>query len=592
MRFGQSNFVSNGSNPRGAGRNPILQTVTVLLRDQMTWRRLRLVAGLVMLSYLSGHLVMHALGNISFAAMQWGTQFHDFIWKSRPGTIALYGAFGAHFALALWALYKRDSFRMGVGEWIRLLLGFTILPLLIHHYAAGRYVYSQFGAVRNYDVVLTVYFGFFPWWGWRQITVLLIAWTHACLGIHFWLRARSGYRRFAPVLLAGAVLLPIVSLLGIWQGAREVLALGQADPEWLKAVVQNGHLKNPAVGGPSWNHEVWLYWLYAILVGLALTARFLRGHLQFRRGRILIRYANGRAVKVPLGWAVLDASRFGGIPHAAICGGRGRCTTCRIRVLRGFESVPSPEPSEQAALERLHAGPTVRLACQLRPRGEIVVLPLLPPGVDDDEARRRGASANNEERIVAILFVDIRRSTALVEQRMPYDVVFLLNHFFEAAAGAVVEAGGVPNQFLGDGMMAIFGRDVGPEQACSQALRAAQQIKRRVADMNRYLENELNEPLAVGIGIHAGSAILGELGYREHFLQTAIGDTVHVAARLQELTKEYGCAAVVSEDTLRFAGIDAAVFPHHEVQVRGRAGSLSIMAIADTDALAPQPVPA
>lgn len=555
------------------------------LHDQMTLRKLRLTAGLVMLSYLFGHLAMHALGNISFTAMQWGTQFHDFIWKSVAGTVLLYGAFATHFSLALWALYARDSFRMGPGEWFRLLLGFTILPLLIHHYAAGRYVYSEFGAVRNYDVVLTVYFGFIPWWGWRQIAVLLIAWTHACLGIHFWLRARSGYRRWMPSLLAFAVFMPTIALLGIWQGAREVLALGQADPDWLKAVVQNGQLRNPAVGGPSWNHEVFLYWLYAGLVAFALLARFLRGRIEFRRGRINIRYANGRNILVPRGWAVLDASRAARIPHAAVCGGRGRCTTCRIRVLRGLECLPSPEPSERAALARLNAGPAVRLACQLRPRGDVVVLPLLPPGIDDNDARRRGAASGNEERTLAILFVDIRRSTALVEMRMPYDVVFLLNHFFEAAAGAVVEAGGLPNQFLGDGMMAIFGKDVDPELACHQALQAAQQIKHRVAGMNHNLEHELTEPLAVGIGIHVGSAILCELGYREHFLHTAIGDTVHVAARLQELTKEFGCAAVVSEDVLRYAGVDGAVYERHDVQIRGRTGTLGVRAIASDETL-------
>jgi adenylate cyclase len=73
----------------------------------------------------------------------------------------------------------------------------------------------------------------------------------------------------------------------------------------------------------------------------------------------------------------------------------------------------------------------------------------------------------------AIMFVDIRKSTALVEKRHPYDVVFLLNHFFDAVAGAVVDTGGAPNQFVGDGMMAIFGIHAGPREACSQALAAA-----------------------------------------------------------------------------------------------------------------------
>ena len=131
----------------------------------------------MMFSFVAGHLTMHALGNISWRAMEAATRVHDFVWHSKIGTFVLL-AFLFHFGLALWALYDRRSFRMGVGEWVRLLFGFSIVPLLLHHVVAGRWVCSTFGISRTYDVVLTVFFGFVPWWGWRQITVLLIAWTH------------------------------------------------------------------------------------------------------------------------------------------------------------------------------------------------------------------------------------------------------------------------------------------------------------------------------------------------------------------------------------------------------------------------------
>ncbi len=153
-------------------------TAIPILRDQMTYRRLRLAAGLVMFTYLTLHLTMHALGNLSYEAMAWGTTIHDALWHNTIGTTALYGAFAIHFSLALWALYARRSFRMGLGELTRLVLGFSILPLLLHHWAAGRYVYSAFGIPRGYDDVLTVYFAFVPFYGWRQVTVLLVAWTH------------------------------------------------------------------------------------------------------------------------------------------------------------------------------------------------------------------------------------------------------------------------------------------------------------------------------------------------------------------------------------------------------------------------------
>src|SRR5260221_280255 len=389
---------------------------STFFRDQMTIRRLRLAAGLVMLSYLTLHLSMHALGNVSFEAMQWGTRIHDFIWHSVPGTIVLYCAFAIHFTLALYALYARRSFRIGAGELVRLVLGFSILPLLLHHFTAGRYVYSAFDVTRRYDVVLTAYFLFVPFWGWRQVTVLLV------------------------------------------------------------------------------------------VVSVAWAARWL---VERRRGLINVVYPGGRVARVPVGYAVLDASRRAGIPHAAICGGRGRCTTCRIRVLRGVDTLPPPSASEQALLDRLHAGPSVRLGCQLRPRTDTAVLPLLPPDIVASETRRHDYSeASDIERFVAIMFVDIRRSTALVEKRLPYDVVFLLNHFFDAVAGAVVDTGGTPNQFVGDCMNAIFGIRAGPHEACSQALVAAQLIYSRLADMNRTLADELPEPIAIGVGLHARNVIL------------------------------------------------------------------------------------
>jgi adenylate cyclase len=205
------------------------------------------------------------------------------------------------------------------------------------------------------------------------------------------------------------------------------------------------------------------------------------------------------------------------------------------------------------------------------------VLPLLPPDIGARETRGRDTSeASDVERFVAIMFVDIRRSTALVEQRHPYDVVFLLNHFFDAVAGAVVDTGGMPSQFVGDGMMAIFGVHTGEREACSQALGAAQLIHSRLANMNRTMADELPEPIAIGVGLHAGSVILGELGYKDRFVLTAIGDSVHVAARLQELTKDYGCQLIVSEIVATTAGVEMSGFLLREVTVRGRAEPLAV----------------
>jgi len=557
-----------------------MKSLFTALQDQMMFRRVRLICGLIMFAYLAGHLTMHALGNISWQAMEAGARVHDFIWHSAVGTTVLYGAFTFHFGLALWALYDRRSFRMRIGEWARLLLGFSIVPLLLHHFTAGRYVYSAFGVQRSYDTILTAYFRFVPWWGWRQIIVLLIAWTHGCLGIHIWLRIRPSYHRYQPILLVAAVLLPVFALLGIWQGVREVLAYGYAHPDWLQALVRNGHMRDPAVGGPSWSLEVGLYWAYGLLVAAVFGARGIRRLIQYRHGLIGITYPSGQRVLVPKGHSVLDASRLARIPHASICGGRGRCTTCRVTVLRGHQGLPAPSESELAALRRLRVSPNVRLACQLRPQSDVSVLLLLPPDITAFDRRRASADSGGSEYFAVIMFVDIRRSTAIVENRLPYDVVFVLNHFFEAVAGAVIDEGGKPNQFLGDGLMAIFGdKTQSPEEACRKALRATLRIAERLDDVNKRLAGELADPITIGVGLHAGTVIFGELGYRDNFVVTAIGDTVHVAARLQDLTKDYSCEVVISEIVRRTANLNLGNFAAHEVQVRGRQAAVQVYTI-------------
>ena len=188
-----------------------------------------------------------------------------------------------------------------------------------------------------------------------------------------------------PALLTSATLLPVLALLGIRQGTRQVLAQWQLHPDWLQMAVRDGHVRDPSVNGQSWNLEAQLYWIYVVLLALVFVAWAVRWLVERRRGLINVTYPGGRVVRVPVGCAVLDASRRAGIPHAAICGGRGRCTTCRIRVLRGVDTLPPPSTSEQAVLARLLAGPSVRLACQLRPRSDTAVLPLLPPDVSASE---------------------------------------------------------------------------------------------------------------------------------------------------------------------------------------------------------------
>jgi adenylate cyclase len=476
---------------------------------------------------------------------------------------------------------------MGWIEGLRLGLGLLIPLLVLQHALAVRFAYSYFDVHLIYRHVL------FNIWmanpqiaGVRQIAVFSIAWLHGCIGLYLWLRVKRHFHSVAPFLLVVAVLLPTTALLGVFQGARQVEEKILLDPVFLTALRQTGFTGTPGATAALWSITQWSWGGYVGALALVFVARGVRVLVERRGGTVRIVYPDGRAVRIPKGLSVLDASRRAGIPHASVCGGRARCTTCRVRVLLGSESLEPPSPTETRALAQLGADRAVRLACQLKPMADISIWPLMPPAATMRDQDRLNVADSGAERFVAILFVDIRASTQLVESRLPFDVVFILNRFFEAVGSAIIAAGGAPNQFIGDGMMAMFGTKTDAAEACRQALEAARLIDWHLAEMNRALANELQQPIGIGIGIHAGEVIIGTMGYREHAQMTAIGEAVHVASRLQDLTKEYHCQLVVSEVVGTVAGIPLGDFPRHDIQVRGLSVPLAIRVIDSAAMLA------
>jgi adenylate cyclase len=167
----------------------------------------------------------------------------------------------------------------------------------------------------------------------------------------------------------------------------------------------------------------------------------------------------------------------------------------------------------------------------------------------------------------------------VAERKLPYDVVFILNRYFEAVGGAVAQAGGIANQYTGDGVMALFGIEAGPDTACRQAILAAGAMIERVEALSRVLGGELETPLRMGIGIHSGPVVVGEMGYAGTRYLTAVGDTVNTASRLEGLTKDYGCELVVSEEAVARAGLTAADYPHHELALRNRDAPLRVVIV-------------
>ena len=290
-----------------------------------------------------------------------------------------------------------------------------------------------------------------------MFAVLTIAWVHGCIGLYFWLRMKAFYKRAAPFLLAAAVLVPTLAMLGLYQGGRSVVDSDSA--EWRADNLSQRQVGTPAEQAVLDSIEDYFLIGYLGLLGLVLLARGVRALNERRGGMITLSYGNGRTVRVPKGLSVLEASLRNNVPHASVCGGRARCSTCRIRVIGDCTSLPEPSKREAFVLNRVGAGsdPSIRLACQLRPEADLSFFQLFLPQVTSANAQASQPHRIGQERYLVSMFVDMRGSTKLAEKRLPFDTVFIVNRFLGAVSQAVIECGGQPNQFVGDGQLALFG---------------------------------------------------------------------------------------------------------------------------------------
>src|SRR5215472_721725 len=539
-------------------------------------RRLRLASGLVMLAYVTTHFVNHSLGLVSLQVMDFALEHIYQYWASPLGSVLLYGAFATHYSLALWALWLRRSLKMPLAEATQLVLGFSIPFFLTDHVLQTRVADTFYDAnVGYYSNVLHTYFVTNPLRGGLQFAVMVIAWVHAMIGLWFWLRLKPWYPRWQPILYAFALLMPTLAILGALEGGRQVMALAE-DPAWVAQQAQDHAPAAPADAAFIDQLVVWVRYAFVAALLAVLAARMVRWYWQRRRGIVRLTYPNGRVVQIVRGVSVLEASRMAGIPHASVCGGRGRCSTCRIRVDGAKEAMLPPAAEEVKVLQRVGAAPDVRLACQLRPHGDLRVTPLLPASAQARDGFSRPGYLHGAEREIAILFGDLRSFTQLSEKKLPYDLVFLLNRYFSETGHAIEAAGGRIDKFIGDGVMALFGLDSGVEAGCREALAAAKDMSERLAHLNETLSHDLPEPLRIGIGIHTGPAIVGEMGYGHAVSVTAVGDSVNTASRLEGLTKTYGAELVVSEAVVVRAGIDLSNAERHEMEIRGRIERLAV----------------
>lgn len=551
--------------------------------------RLRLISGFVLFIFVLGHFSNHALGLVSLELMNNTLAYTVEPWRTIPSTVLILASLSIHAGLAVWALYARRSLRMKTWEVFQLISGFAIPILLAAHVLSTRGGYEAFALNEGYKYQLYAQWIAAPYRAIMVFAGLVLVWVHSCIGWHYWLRYKRWYNQAFPVISALAILIPTLAIAGIISAGFKVTRLS-TDEAWVSGLLRKINKLGDTYISFINDNEIIIIGGVVAAVFSVLAIHFGRWVWKQKTSVMKLQYRALELDKrielnVPRGRTVLEHLRENRIPHASVCGGRGRCSTCRIRVESNLENLPPLSLEEKTILQRIKADPNVRLACQLKLDHDLSVSALLRPDVGSNEALNQYRHKAGEEQEVAILFADIRAFTKLSESQLPYDTAFLLNRYFATMGKAIEEAGGHLDKFIGDGVMAIFGIDKPLQTGAKEAIIAAKLMSVRLAQLNETLVQDIEEPLRIGIGIHSGKAIVGNMGYNKAVGLTAIGDVVNTASRLESLTKEHKVQMIVSSETVQISQIDFFNQSAKNVSIRGRVDPIEVYAVSDASQL-------
>ena len=499
----------------------------------------------------------------------------------------LYGSFLIHIPLGFYEVGKRRSFKMSGKEWIQIIFPILGFFFILFHISGAFIATRIFDGKVSYEFIFSdmiynepsssiIFIGFL------FAIVVIFIWVHGVIGINTLLRYNMRtYKNYVKYLYVIYIGVPMLGVAGFWSGLKEQSLISyvkslQGEENFLLSIINEtvpegfDSLYDPV--------ELLIENYYPLLVlGLIIIAIVNVVRSKYF-GQIKIQYPGSEVVFISKGTSILEASRIAKIPHQSMCGGKGRCSTCRVKVISVEGSLPSPNAYEKRSIEKIGLEDDIRLACQLRPITDISVIPLVNPQ-NFLEKSANPSLLSGKERETAILFIDLRNFTKLSEKKLPFDVVYILNKYY-SVCGKIIESNiGRIDKFIGDGIMAIFDSSAEIGENCRNAVKAASEISENMNSLNGQMKIEFSEDIRFGMGIHAGDTIVGLMGYGKIFTETAIGDNVNIASRLEQLTKDYTCELVISRYVADKAKLNLDMFNSNLIKIRGKTESMEILSI-------------
>jgi len=542
-------------------------------------RRLRLTTGVILFSFATSHFLNHACGILRVPTMDAIRVVLLWPWRTTVGQTLLYGSLLVHGSLGFFAILRRRHLWIPPAELTQILLGLSIPPLIIIHAVNVRLGHLLFGLPLTYPWLLYRYWHLSPFVGVpRQFLLLLVIWIHGCIGLRSTMRFKPWYPGWKPFLAALAALVPVLAISGIIDAGHDFDATAMEDPGFLATFKLQTPEQTAALARIS---EI-LILVYLGLVGGLFALSGAREWHQRRFRAVTIGYPNGRRSLAPRGFSILEASRYAGIPHTSMCGGRGRCSTCRVRVNAGIEGLPPPNAAEAHTLAAIGASDDIRLACQVRPQANVDVVPLLTLGRPNMMPFAESLTASTEHEIAA-LFVDLRNSTKLADGRLPYDAFYVIDRYVGAVCHAVESNGGHVTSVAGDGVMSFFGGDRDAQTAAQAAILTLRDLWRTLAALSLEFEAAFDFPLRFGAGCHIGVAVVGGLESRQS--AQFLGEVGNIAARLESHAKELACSVVLSRELIMRAGLAMPANEINRIQIPGVSKELELVAFRTAQSL-------
>ncbi|MDN5205524.1 adenylate/guanylate cyclase domain-containing protein [Fulvivirgaceae bacterium BMA10] len=284
-------------------------------------------------------------------------------------------------------------------------------------------------------------------------------------------------------------------------------------------------------------------------------------------------------VDVRLKDTVLKASLKAKIPHLHVCRGRARCSTCRIIVEEGLENCSPRTDRESKLANRLHFGPEVRLACQTKVTGNIKVRRPVLDKIDmqiTNQLRRKGDMRHyGEEKRIGILFCDIIGYTPFAESLPAYDVVHVLNRYYFQMNQVIERNGGEISDFIGDGLLALFGTN-NTNNCAINAVKAGLEMNKAMKELNPYLQSMYGKTFEIRIGVHYGNVVIGTFGNSKLAKISAIGDAVNFASRIEEANKKTNTKFLISEETYSAVRDQITIGKDFSMEIRGKKGEYKL----------------